>query len=181
MVNGLHHQKMQKRSQTMFWRCFVNRSEKTNTNDGRTSKHSECDNANKMSNFPMELSDFRQHQKYARPETYVVTLVLYACETWKVTDNISSKMQVFVNKCLRIINSTFWPKTITNEELLNICSCRPITTGIKNRKWHTLRKEDTVGYGMEPPRMTWMRSKHAEYQDRYSWQEVGRMTQDCPR
>ena len=30
-----------------------------------------------MSNVPMEMSDFTcQHQKYARPEFYVVTLVL---------------------------------------------------------------------------------------------------------
>ena len=31
------------------------------------------------------------------------------------------------------------------------------------------------------PRMTWMRSTHVEYQDRYSWQEVRTMTQDRPR
>ena len=37
-----------------------------------------------MSNFPMEMSDFSwQHQKYARPEIYVVTLVLLRLYTEK--------------------------------------------------------------------------------------------------
>ena len=101
-------------------------------------------------------------------------VLLYACETWKVTYNISTKMQVFVNKCLCIINRIFWPKTITNEELLNICSCQPVTTEIKNRKWrwigHTLRKEDIdiakIALEWNPqgtrrrgrPHKTWMRS-----------------------
>ena len=57
--------------------------------------------------------------------------------------NIKTGILKNVNKYLRIINRIFWPKTITNEELLNICSCQ----AIKNRKsrWigHTLRKEDT--------------------------------------
>ena len=68
-------------------------------------------------------------------------------------------------------------------KLLNIFSCQPITTKIKNRKWrwigHTLRNEDTdigkMALEWNPqgtrrrgrPRMTWMRSTHVEYQDRY--------------
>jgi len=28
-------------------------------------------------------------------------LLLYACETWKTTDQITRKLQIFVNKCLR--------------------------------------------------------------------------------
>ena len=75
----------------------------------------------KIANFPMQLSDWLwQHQKYARPETYLATLVLlHACEIWKVTDNISNKLQVFVNIWLRTINRIFSPKTVTNQELLN--------------------------------------------------------------
>ena len=47
---------------------------KTNTNDGRASKHSEYDYVKKMSNFAMKMSDFTwQHQKYARSEIYVPT------------------------------------------------------------------------------------------------------------
>ena len=43
---------------TMFWKSYK---------DGRTSKHCE-------SNFPSEMSDFScQHQKFARPEIYVVS------------------------------------------------------------------------------------------------------------
>ena len=44
--------------------------------------------------------------------TSIKIVLLYACETWKVTDNISNKLQVFVNKCLRTINRIFWPKQL---------------------------------------------------------------------
>ena len=51
VANEFRSQKMLlKRSETMFWRCF-NRSGKTNTNDCRTSKHSEYDNAKNCQTF----------------------------------------------------------------------------------------------------------------------------------
>ena len=51
MVIDFRRQKLLlKRSKTMFWRC-LNRSGKTNANDGRTSKHSEYDYAKECQTF----------------------------------------------------------------------------------------------------------------------------------
>jgi hypothetical protein len=35
--------------------------------------------------------------------TYVKSILLYGCETWKINKNIVNKLQVFVNKCLNRI------------------------------------------------------------------------------
>ena len=35
--------------------------------------------------------------------TNVKSVLLYACETWKTTNQITRRLQIFVNKCLRLI------------------------------------------------------------------------------
>jgi hypothetical protein len=75
----------------------------------------------------------------------VKSVLLYACETWKTTNQIKRRLQTFINKCLRRILSIKWTDKITNEELLRITKQKPIKIQIKGRKWnwmgHTLRKE----------------------------------------
>ena len=39
----------------------------------------------------------------------VKPVLLYGCETWKVTDSTTRKLQAFINKCLRRILNIFWP------------------------------------------------------------------------
>jgi hypothetical protein len=77
--------------------------------------------------------------------TNVKSLLLYACETWKTTNQITIILQIFVNKCLRRIMNIKWMDKITNEELWRITLQKPIENQIKRRKWnwigHTLRKE----------------------------------------
>ena len=47
----------------------------------------------------------------------VKSVLLYGSETWKVAKTIISKLQVFVNRCLRRILNIHWPEVISNEEL----------------------------------------------------------------
>jgi hypothetical protein len=49
--------------------------------------------------------------------TNVKPVLLYACETWKITNRITIRLQMFVNKCLRRIMNIKWADKITNEEL----------------------------------------------------------------
>jgi hypothetical protein len=46
-----------------------------------------------------------------------MSVLLYGCETWKITQDIINKLQTFVNRCLHNIMRICWPKTITNEDL----------------------------------------------------------------
>ena len=77
----------------------------------------------------------------------VKSVLLYGSETWKHNKALYSKLQVFVNTCLRQILRIRWPGTISNEELWRIKQQRPITDVIKERKWgwvgHTLRRNST--------------------------------------
>jgi hypothetical protein len=74
-----------------------------------------------------------------------VKSVLYACETWKTTNQITRRLQTVINKCLRRITNIKWTDKITNEELWRITKQKPIEIQIKRRKrnriGHTLRKE----------------------------------------
>jgi hypothetical protein len=52
--------------------------------------------------------------------THIRSVLLYACETWKTTNQIIRKLQRFVNKCLRRIMKIKWTDKITTEELWRI-------------------------------------------------------------
>ena len=79
--------------------------------------------------------------------TNVKPVLLYGPETWKTTKSLQSKLQVFVNKCLRYILKIWWPNKITNEELWRKTNQEDITSTIR-RKWNrigrTLRKDSAT-------------------------------------
>jgi hypothetical protein len=52
--------------------------------------------------------------------TNVKSILLYACGTWKTTNQITRRLQTFINKCLRRIINIKWTDKITNEEIWRI-------------------------------------------------------------
>ncbi|XP_048481474.1 uncharacterized protein LOC125489513 [Plutella xylostella] len=119
----------------------------------------------------------------------VKTVLLYGCETWFVRKDISYKLQVFINKCLRQILGIFWPRTIRNEDLWTLTNQRPTHLEILDRKWrwigHSLRQEDSrltkqalvfAPQGKRRigrPRITWIRTLAQEIKSiNMSWPEV---------
>lgn len=80
-------------------------------------------------------------------ETNVKSVLLYACETWKVTATITKKLQVYINRCLRRILKIRWPRIISNRALWQQTNQVAIDVEIRKRKWrwigHTLRKDNT--------------------------------------
>jgi hypothetical protein len=52
--------------------------------------------------------------------TNVKAVLLYACETRKVSQQINKRMQVFVNRCLHCILNLRWPDILSNEDLWEI-------------------------------------------------------------
>ncbi|CAG4943626.1 unnamed protein product [Colias eurytheme] len=69
-------------------------------------------------------------------QSNVKTVLLYGCETWKVTKEITSQLQVFVNRCLRRIIRIYWPNTISNDDLWECCNETPIAQQIKRRDFY---------------------------------------------
>lgn len=125
----------------------------------------------------------------------VKSILLYGCETWKVTRGLMDRLQVFVNKCLRRILRIFWPNQINNEELWRRTSQNRIDIEIKKRKWgwigHILRRphRDIARQALEwnpqgrrargRPRNTWRRTVTSEAQEvGKTWGEIKQTAQN---
>jgi len=119
----------------------------------------------------------------------VISVLLYACETWKTTNHLTRRLQIFVSKFLRRITNIKWTDKITNEELWIITHQKSIENQIKRSKWnwsgHTLRKEtgaiEKTALDWNPqghrrtgrPKRTWRRTIEDEIRNtRRSWNEV---------
>lgn len=121
--------------------------------------------------------------------TNVKSVLLYASETWLVNEALTSKLQTFINKCLRKIMGIYWPNIISNQELWRITGQKEIKYDIKMRKWkwigHILRR-DSANIAREAlnwnpqgkrkvgrPKNTWRRSIQNELKGvGKSWNEA---------
>jgi hypothetical protein len=103
----------------------------------------------------------------------------------------TSKLQTFVNGCLRRILNIHWPEVISDEELWRTGEIE-MSTQIKRRKWnwigYTLRKgheaieREALDWNPQGktrrgrPRHKWRRNVHNEALEKgKSWSEVKRM------
>ena len=114
------------------------------------------------------------HTKLRIFYTNVKAVLLYGSESWRVTKYIASKLQTFINRCLRRILHIRWPEKISNATLWERTGQDKIEISIKKRKWgwigHTLRKppDDITRQSLEwnpqgrrrvgRPRQSWKRS-----------------------
>ena len=76
--------------------------------------------------------------------TNVKSVLLYGAETWRMAKSTTSRLQTFINQCLRRILSVHWPETIRNRELWQKTNQDPVEENIVRKRWgwigHTLRK-----------------------------------------
>ena len=74
----------------------------------------------------------------------VKSVWLYGSETWRMTEKTMSKLQTFINRCLRRILGIYWPATISNANLWETTGQAPVRQEMTSRKWtwigHTLRR-----------------------------------------
>ena len=125
----------------------------------------------------------------------VKPVLLYGSETWRMTENTVSKLQTFVNRCLRRILQIYWPDTINNATLWESTGQLPVKEQIKKRKWtwigHILRRPNTClarqALGWNPqgsrrrgrPRNTWKRDTEKTIQLKgYTWNQIEQMARD---
>ena len=64
----------------------------------------------------------------------VLSVLLYATESWKVTKGICQMLEVFQNTCLRRILRIYWPNKISNKELHERTGMQPISLEVKRRR-----------------------------------------------
>ncbi|VDO98995.1 unnamed protein product [Schistosoma margrebowiei] len=74
----------------------------------------------------------------------VKTVLLYGAETWRTTEAIIQKIQLFINSCLRKILRIRWSDTIGNNLLRKRTNQIPAEEEIMKKRWkwigYTLRK-----------------------------------------
>ena len=64
----------------------------------------------------------------------VVSVLLYGCCTRTVSQNVTSRLQVFISRCLRSIFRIYWPNRISCEELLRRAENEPEEIRIRRQK-----------------------------------------------
>ena len=67
--------------------------------------------------------------------TNVKSVLLYGCETGRLTKTIIHQLQVLVSRCIRRILNIFWPVQISNQELWTRAKQKQIELEIRQRKW----------------------------------------------
>ena len=158
-------------------------------------------NAFRMLNPVWKSQQYKLNTKLKLNRNCVLFTLLYGSECWRMIESDLCKLSSFHTKSLRKIARIFWPRYISNEDLLEQCQQETMETIIIRRRWrwigHVLRKEQDaiprVAVQWRPeghrkrgrPKTTWRRTVEAEAaamgqswgtlrmlaQDREQWKE----------
>ena len=128
----------------------------------------------------------------------VLSVLLNATESWKVTKGICHILEVFQNKCLRRILHIFRPNNISNAELDERTGMLPISLEVKKIRWRWIGHVNRMPPTSIPrvtmhwttagtrrrgrPKETWGRSVEREMKALgWSWGQVAKLAMDRPR
>ena len=144
-------------------------------------------------------TDIGRKTKVSLFKSLVLSVLLYGCETWKLTKREENKLDVFQTRCLRRMFKIRWQQRVTNKAVLEMAGAEKISDEVRRRRWswigHVLRKEPThdcaVALGWAPegkrkrgrPKTTWRRMVEVERNQAgwQTWGEARRTAADRPR
>ena len=102
------------------------------------------DGINTNSKTTPQISHISMRTKLGIFNSNMKSVLLYGRETWRTTQTLQQKNQIFFNTCLRRIYKIQWQEKIGNEDLWESMGQEPVAKQILRRKWgwieHTLRK-----------------------------------------
>ena len=64
-------------------------------------------------------SQLKMYTKLKTFKSNVIAVLLYGCETWRMTKNDVTKLGAFLHKNLRRLMKIYWPMKVPNEEIRN--------------------------------------------------------------
>ena len=95
----------------------------------------------------------------------VIAVLLYGCETWRMTKRDEAKLDTLLQKCLRRLLKNYWPMKVPNEEVRRRNRTCTISELIKRRRIHALLPEAPEGKKSRlRPKVTWRRTVQGERQ-----------------
>ena len=125
-----------------------------------------------------KASNINRKTKSSLFRSLVLSVLLYGCETWKLTKGEEEKLDIFQSKCLRRIFKIRWEQHVSNETILEMAETGKISGEVRRRRWnwigHIMRGERNndcaVALGWTPegrrkrgrPKTTWRRMVEAE-------------------
>ena len=126
----------------------------------------------------------------------VIAVLLYGCETWRMTKRDVAKLDTFLHKCLRRLLKIYWPMKVSNEEVRRRARTCTISEQIRRRRWrwigHVLRMNNQqnprIALTWAPegkrtrgrPKVTWRRTVEGERQKMgfTTWSEAATAARD---
>ena len=77
----------------------------------------------------------------------VIAVLLYGCESWRMTKGDEAKLDTFQHKCLRRHLKIYWPMRVSNEEVRRRANTETISELVRKRRWtwigHVLRMDNS--------------------------------------
>ena len=123
--------------------------------------------------------EFRRETKLRIFKSNIIAVLLYGCETWRMTKADEKRLDTFLHKCLRRILKVHWPMRVSNYEIRKRAGIKKISSQVWRRRWkwigHVLRmapnRNPYVALSWAPsgkrsrgwPRETWWRTVEKEH------------------
>ena len=77
----------------------------------------------------------------------VIAVLLYGCESWRMTKGDEAKLDTFQHKCLRRLIKIYWLMRVSNEEVRRRANTETISELVRKRRWtwigHVLRMDNS--------------------------------------
>ena len=64
-----------------------------------------------------------------------ISVLLYGCVTWRMTQTDQKKLNAFLHKSFRRILKIYWPMRITSEEIRRRTGMETISSQVARRRW----------------------------------------------
>ena len=125
-----------------------------------------------------QASNISRKIKVSLFKSLVMSVLVYGCETWKLTKGEEEKLDTFQNKCLRKILKVRWQQHISNATVLEAAEMDRVSEEVRRKRWswigHVLRKDQrddcAVTLGWTPdgrrkrgiPKTNWRRMVEVE-------------------
>ena len=164
------------------------------TNEDIHSRLSKARNAFRSLNAVWRSSQYSIKTKLKLYQSCVLSTLLYGSECWRITEHDLAKLSSFHTTSLRKIRRIFWPRTISNRDLLAQCQQENIETIIARKRWrwigHVLRKDANsitkLAIHLTPegkrkrgrPETTWRRTVEVQMKMNHSWGTIQRLASD---
>lgn len=119
-------------------------------------------------------SQFTYKTKIKIFKSYVISVLLYSCECWRMTKTDEKKLDAFLHKSLRRMFKIYWPMRVTNEEIRARAGLETISKQVARRRWtclgHVLRMDH---YSHPRIALTWVpEGKRKRGRPRETWRRT---------